>query len=303
MGQARRRVFARSLLLLLLVLAVVAAASSDPRVRWRAQVVAWKVSGSLPYVSWSATFKALLPGRWRTTPPAPGDFVREKGNGQEPCPVLWDTALGSFWGQRNDNATLDDLHRFEMYQSGPVAIRSGDVVIDCGSQLGTFSRFALGRGAGLVVAFEPDPINNTCFKRTFEKEIAEGRVILVEAALWETSGTTKFVVASRSDAGGVVSAFNPRWGAVRVVDVPMTRLDDAVQRLNLPRVDFIKWAIGGATRPALRGSRQTLSRYRPRMVMLLNDSPDDPVALPPVALEAVPSYNVFTRGLEVAYFY
>ena len=176
------------------------------------------------------------------------------------------------------------------------------MVVDVGSQIGTFTRVALDRGAGLVVAIEPDPGDNTCFKRTFEKEIRAGRVILLEAALWESAGTTKFTIASRSDAGAVASEFEPRWGGVRIVDVPTITLDDAVQHLKLPRVDFIKWAIPGAQH-ALRGGRQTLSRFRPRIMMVVSISPEDVVTLPRLALEAVPTYHVFTNQVELAYSY
>ena len=103
----------------------------------------------------------------------------------------------------------------------------------------------------------------------------------------------------------MASELRPRWKPARVVDVPTATLDETVQRLNLPRVDFVKWAIGGATQPALRGARQTLSRFRPRMAMtMVIDTPsDDPVMLPRLAREAVPTYNVFTCELLLAYFY
>jgi FkbM family methyltransferase len=177
------------------------------------------------------------------------------------------------------------------------------ILVDIGSQIGTFTRFALGKGAGKVIAIEPDPTNNACFERTFEKEIAQGQVILVEAALWDSAGVMKFVVASRSDAGAVASEFDPRFKASRIVDVPTATLDEIVQKRNLSRVDYIKWAIGGATRPALRGAHQTLSRFRPRMAMLTNSSWDDPVVLPRLVLEALPSYDVLTQEVSMAYFY
>ena len=63
-------------------------------------------------------------------------------------------------------------------------MREGDVVIDVGADLGTFTRIALQRGARLVIAVEPDPVNAACFLRAFAKEIADGRVRLVEAAAW-----------------------------------------------------------------------------------------------------------------------
>ena len=295
----------KGLFVLVLLAVVLIATCNDVRVRRRTQAVAWKVSGSLPYVQWSELLKALLPSRLRSNDLPRGYYVRVKSRGEEPCSVLWETPEGDFWGQEDDDITLQDPRHLERYERGPVTIRSGDVVIDVGSQIGTFTRMALGKGASRVIAIEPDPTDNICFKKTFQEEITQGRVVLVEAALWEDSGTTKFVVTSRSDAGEIASEFGHTWKAVRVVDVPTTTLDALVQRLNLPRVDFIKWAIGRATQPALHGALQTLSRFRPRMAMtMVIDSPsDDPVVLPRLARQAVPTHHVFTCELMVAYFY
>lgn len=284
------------------VLAVLAS-SAEPRIAHRRQIAYWKFSGKLPYVTWPEFMRAMLPGKWRLGSPSRVYYAREKGHGEEPCPVLWETPLGDFWGQRNDDVTLSDLSHLERYQSGPVTIHTGDIVIDVGSHVGTFTRVALDRGAKLVVAFEPDPGSNACFKRTFAKEIAEGRAILMEAALWETSGTVKFSVASRSDAGAVTPDFDPQFAAARIVEIPAWSLDDAVKKLNLPRVDFTKWAIPGGAAAALRGARETFSRFRPRTIVITSISPEDPVLLPPIVLQARPDYHVFTREVEMAYFY
>jgi FkbM family methyltransferase len=50
-------------------------------------------------------------------------------------------------------------------------VESGDVVIDVGGHLGTFTRFALDHGARQVVGLEPEPRNVACFRRTFDREI------------------------------------------------------------------------------------------------------------------------------------
>ena len=43
---------------------------------------------------------------------------------------------------------------------------------------GLFTRRALLRGAVLVVAVEPSPENEDCLRRTFARDIADGRVIV-----------------------------------------------------------------------------------------------------------------------------
>lgn len=298
-----KRAIGTGLLAGLALLVVVLAVSQDPHIARRRQVLSWKFSGAIPYVSGREVWRAMLPGKWRLGSPARIYYAREKGHGEEPCPVLWETPLGDFWRQRNDDVTLSDLSHLERYQSGPVAIHAGDIVVDVGSHIGTFTRIALDQGAKMVVAFEPDPGSNACFKKTFAKEITSGRVVLMEAALWETTGTLEFSVASRSDAGAVTEDFDPQYAATRMVKVPAWSLDDAVRKLHLPRVDFTKWAIPGGAAAALRGARETFAKFRPRTIVITSISPEDPVLLPPIVLQAQPGYHVFTREVEMAYFY
>ncbi len=290
-----------------LLLLLAGAAAFSGKVRWRVRILAWKFGGSLPYATWPELIAELRPSFLINPPNLPENSVRVKGHGEEPCPVLWDTVLGPFWGRLNDDSSLQGALQLQLlegiYLRGPVTIRSGDIVIDCGSHLGTFSRFALGRGARLIVAFEPDPTNIACYKRTFQKEIASGGVVLVEAALWDKPGTLKFAETPYSDSGAVRSVLRPGWEPGRVIDVRATTLDDEIRRLNLPQVDFIKWNIEGAERYALRGSRETLARFRPRLVVSTNHLVDDPRVIPPLVLEVVPTYRVLTRGLQEAYFY
>ena len=251
-------------------------------------------------MGWSDLLLLMTPKRLGLQPP----LARAKRNGEEPCPVLWETPIGVFWGRSNDGdllgAMLIEQLFWGIYQRGAVVIRSGDVVFDAGSHLGTFSRFALNRGARLVVAFEPESTNIACYKQTFQQEIEEGRVILVEAAVWETPGTLSFSDAKLDNSGtGIV---RPREDDCPDVKVPATSIDETVSRLNLDRVDFIKMDIEGAERHALRGARRSLARFGPRLAVCTYHRPDDPAVIPEVVFAARPSYQMFSSE-EVAYFY
>ena len=60
-----------------------------------------------------------------------------------------------------------------IYESGEVAIRPGDTVVDCGAHVGLFTKLALKQGADRVVAIEPDPANVACLESNLGPEIAE----------------------------------------------------------------------------------------------------------------------------------
>jgi FkbM family methyltransferase len=296
------------LLLLLAAIGVAYQQHKVEKVKSRLHLVGLKVTGELPYVSWPALVESFIPSELRDLVGPKAAPPKEVGAGEPPCSSLWDTSLGQFWGRRSDAAALQlavEQSQFDArYRSGPTSIRKGDVVLDGGSNLGTFTRFVFNRGARKVIAVEPDPTSNACFKRTFAKEISDGRVVLVEAALWNTPGKVlKFAETSDSLTSAVYSVLRPTLAPDRIIAVPTTTIDLIVQTLRIDRLDFLELNIEGSEREALSGASLTLSRFHPRMKVSINHRPDDPTAVPRVALSIDPSYRVFTDKLEQAYFY
>jgi len=275
---------------------------SWPSVQWRTHLISLKTRGLLPRASWpDVLYRPRPQERFAREWYDDRILVAVKQHGEEPCSVLWETSLGDFWGRESDlfplRVVVWEQHIRKVYERGPVAIRSGDVVFDVGSHLGAFTRFALQHGAGLIVAFEPEPTNIACYQRTFQREIADGRIILVEAALWEAPGTLDFTTGQHSGAGSV----HPVEGnSARLV--PATTIDETVARLQLDRLDFIKMDIEGSERHALRGGRQSIARFSPRMAICIYHRPDDRVAVPQEVFAARSAYQMATSR-EVAYFH
>ncbi len=304
------RGFKQTVVAAVLVLAAAAAAgSTSSAARWRSRLIYQKLAGrdNLRFLSWGDLLPLMRPGgsgeRFRK---AIEPHIVAARQGPEPCPVLWQTPLGGFWGRTDERFMLAHLLREQLvsniYQRDPVVVRKGDVVLDVGGHLGTFSRAALERGARLVVAFEPEPTNAACFKRTFEREIADGRVVLLEAAAWESSGSLQLATRMNDAASTVVSGM---WGvdaAKGQVTVRATTIDAEVERLGLDRVDFIKMDIEGAERNALQGGRNTLTRFAPRLVLCIYHRSDDPVAVPEVVLQARPQYKSCRTAEQVFFF-
>jgi predicted RNA methylase len=94
--------------------------------------------------------------------------------------------MGLYWTVSHDRFLKFALgeQKMEIYGGDEVAVKAGDVVLDCGANVGVFTRMALNRGAGLVVSIEPAPGTVECLRRNFEKEIAAGRVIVVPKGVW-----------------------------------------------------------------------------------------------------------------------
>ncbi len=217
----------------------------------------------------------------------------------EACPLKFATPFGFFWspaGQEHDMLQVvyeqTSERSADAYEAGPVFIRRGDTVLDVGAHLGVFTRIALNHGAGKVVAFEPQPACIPCFKKTFAKEIAAGRVVLVEKAVWEAPGKLHFRDDGLDFHADEANQSPEGQAKVGEIEVAATTIDEAVRELGLARVDFIKMDIEGSERYALRGARDTLARFAPSMAMSGYHKPDDHEVLPKVVLEAQPKYQV-----------
>jgi FkbM family methyltransferase len=258
-----------------------------------------KMRGDVPQISWTEALRRVGPG-WPKR--VRFDVAQAVGNGAAPCPVLWKTPLGRFWGNERDGRELDLLTLEQavgdIYEQRPVSVHDSDVVIDVGAHLGTFTRIALQHGARLVVAVEPDPVNAACFARTFASEIADGRVRLVEAAAWHSPGSLNFELGGASQTGRVAGS-----GSGRTVVVRALRLDDMAEELKLGRVDFIKMDIEGAERHALAGARRLLAVHKPRLAICIYHAPDDPEVIPRVVRDANDTYQTFNRQGFQAYFH
>jgi len=298
-----------NLLMMLLLLLLAGWTASTPNFQWRRQLITLKVRGLLPRASWSdLLFRRNPQERLPEIPWEPPYLLRVKQRGEEPCPALWETPMGNLWGRESDRlivgTVLGEQFYLKIYEHESVAIQAGDVVFDVGSHLGAFTRFALQRNAGLIVAFEPDPTNIACYKRTFQQEIVDGRVILVEAALWEASGTLDFTTGAHSAAGYVsgTGLVHPEVKGSIPTKVPATTIDETVARLNLDRLDFIKMDIEGSERHALRGGRQSLARFGPRLAICIYHRQDDRVAVPQEVFAARSAYQMITTQ-QVAFFH
>lgn len=279
------------------ILALTAAAAilwfavSSPAVRWRAAFIRAKVAGYFPGATVMDVVRAMYPYWWGKQKRA--QMVRMEATRPGPCPVLWRTPVGFFWGDESDSAILQQRvwHRISrIMEGGPAIVRRGDVVLDAGATLGAFTRTSLLRGARKVIALEPDAGYFTCFKRSFEKEIREGSVVLVPALAWETSGAT------------VSGTEYPVKYSEHVEPVRTTTIDETVKSLELDRVDFIRISSEGFERNSLAGARETIKRFKPRMEIAIHNTVYDVFVVQSAVLGIDPNYNMI-MGTTQAYFY
>lgn len=207
--------------------------------------------------------------------------------------LRWRTPNGVFWAPPATTVPfLLAEQETRVYGDGDRRVRRGDIVLDCGANIGTFTREALNAGAELVVAIEPSNENVEALRRNFAAEIEQGRVIVYPKGVWHSEEVLKFYSYDNSALDSFV--LKERWETTTLpkeVQMPVNSIDRIVAELKLGRVDFIKMDVEGAERHAIRGAKQTLQRFHPRMSIATENLADDQYVVPQLVRQTWPGYQ------------
>lgn len=178
----------------------------------------------------------------------------------------------------------------EFYNEGPyelnhAIVENGDIVFDCGANMGCFSAIAA-KKADKVYAFEPDPDIIKTYLSVTAKYATN--IIVENFALGQKSGTAQFVSDSVNlGAGKVVSEMTER-----TFDVDVITLDEFVEKNKIKRVDYIKADIEGAERDMLRGAVNILKKFAPKLSICTYHLPDDKEVLEDIVRTANDKYII-----------
>jgi FkbM family methyltransferase len=205
----------------------------------------------------------------------------------------WDTPAGQYWIPKGSRYVLPynlAEQKRRIYGNDQQSARAGDIVLDCGANVGVTVRVWLAAGARQVVAIEPAPENIECLRRNFKEEITAGRVILYPKGVWDKDDVMPMQIDPNNSAAD--SFVIHREGGTEIRGIPLTTIDKLVPELKLERVDFIKMDIEAAEPKALAGARETIAKYHPRMALCTYHKPDHPKLVPELVRAAWPGYAV-----------
>jgi FkbM family methyltransferase len=220
-------------------------------------------------LSWSQELRSVR-GLLRalTNPPRVGERTKD---GQ----VLWETLLGPIWTPAGAGTEYIGRLVAEMlanvYDLGALRRRtSGPVVLDCGANVGVFTRFALQSGAAHVVAFEPSPDNLVCLQQNLEREIKAGKVTIIEKGVWDSNAILSFSTSNKANPGG----HHINVDGMGDTQIPVTAIDVVCEQLNLTRVDYVKLDVEGSEVRALKGAARVIRESHPGLCVATEHTDD-----------------------------
>jgi len=180
----------------------------------------------------------------------------------------------------------------QYFEEDIIAFEEGEVFIDGGCfDLETTKQFMArineqGKHLKKVYAYEPDRQNYENCKRKLNKEKL-GNVELVNAGLWSKN---TYVIMDVARAGTtcarIMETNEQNKDGVRTIAI-----DSAVQ----DRVTFIKLDIEGAELEALKGAKDIIQKYRPKLAICVYHKKEDYWEIPYYIKELVPDYKLYLR--------
>lgn len=173
-----------------------------------------------------------------------------------------------------------------------IVIKKGDVVIDAGAWIGSFSAYASKKGA-YVYAFEPSIENRKYLEETSR---LNGNIKVVPFVLSDKAGVVDFfenVIGSRIQTQGDGDNIIKNSHKVEAVT-----LDDFVRKNNI-KIDFIKADIEGSERNLLLGATEVLRKYAPKLSICAYHLPDDKETLSKIITAINPKYKIIHRSKKL----
>lgn len=158
-------------------------------------------------------------------------------------------------------------------------LKPGMTVIDIGANIGEISLTVAKRvgHTGRVISFEPvDAIADQLQANAAGNHLDQ--IAVVRTGLSDAPADSVPVYAScgQDDSGdendGLGSLFGGKVGAPELQRIPITTLDLWLAAHPVDRIDLIKIDIEGAELPCLRGAEGALRRFRPILIVEIQDT-------------------------------
>jgi hypothetical protein len=113
--------------------------------------------------------------------------------------------------------------------------------------------------------------------------MSEEKYYMINAGLWSTP--TRLAFSGRGNTDSKINKAGDMF-------IDVTSIDTV---LSGGRVSFIKLDVEGAELEALKGAKNTIKKYRPRLAVCLYHKPEDIIEIPLYIKSLVSDYNFYIR--------
>lgn len=155
----------------------------------------------------------------------------------------------------NDTFEKEERNFREKYWN----IEKNDVVFDIGSSYGSYALTASAMESK-VYAFEPEP---TVYCDLLSNITING---------WQDRCYPFNIGLYDSETSIDMKSYAPHWPAFTISqDYNVTTLDKMVEKLQINKIDWIKIDVEGVEENVIRGAFETISRFKPKMIIECHD--------------------------------
>ena len=166
--------------------------------------------------------------------------------------------------------TLSILSYLEPWMDRYLQVKNGDVFIDVGAHVGKYAlKIAKRYPKSLVIAIEPGRLQFDALIDGIKKNKLRN-IIPLNIAAWDEETELRLRVYT---ATGTSSVFdNLGYGRLlRVEEVKARPLDAVIHELSISHVDWVKIDVEGAELHVLRGFKNGIAKFKPKIIIEVSD--------------------------------
>jgi len=169
--------------------------------------------------------------------------------------------INNCWADRDkaqypESITYQEIYRRQDYTKGDCVVQPGDVVVDCGGNIGIFTSFAMDMGASRVFSFEPFPSNyelnkkNNTNSQVFDLAVSNKSDETLELLYTHTGNGGHSIIDTEFDR-------TPGHFQHKNIFVKTITLDDIISQNFIDHIDFLKVDTEGAELKIFEGLSDT----------------------------------------------
>ena len=196
------------------------------------------------------------------------------------------------YGDYGDNVIFKESFAMDPYSYKDICrVNPGDVVIDCGAYVGDTAYVFNEKmgGCGFIYAFEPLPENFIKLKKNIEYLKLQDKIMPINAGVADKEGKISF---SCNENNHGASRINSEGN----IQIDVTTIDAFFEaNSTMSKVDFIKMDIEGAEVSALKGAKNIIKRFRPRLAICIYHKVEDHWEIPQLILSIDDRYEFYLR--------